>query len=93
MEMNENCFDLSGVAKRLRILVKNSIRFSENSDAVFWADKLVSMTSNNVEDFYLLCRALHSDRQFKRCAILIKDSGLEGELPIFRLLAARLVFF
>jgi len=90
--MSEGGFELLAVAKRFRHLVRSSISFCEAADAVFWADKLVSLTSNNIEDFHLLCKSLFLDKQYKRCAIMIKESGLEAELPVFRLLTARCHF-
>ena len=91
MAITDPSIENSDVAKRQRKLVKTCLQFFETSDAVYWADKLVSLTSYHLEDVYLLCRSLFADKQYKRCAVLIKDNSLEAEIPAFRLLAARWV--
>ncbi|XP_066994017.2 cell division cycle protein 16 homolog isoform X2 [Anabrus simplex] len=47
------------------------------SAALFWADKIVTLTKDNAQDVYWLAQCMYLLRQYHRAAHVIKSRGLE----------------
>lgn len=60
-----------------RKLAKSYIDLHMYSAALFWADKVVSMSNENSKDICILAQCMYLTKQYHRSAHLIKSRGLE----------------
>eukprot|EP00928_Gymnodinium_smaydae_P016962 TRINITY_DN16441_c0_g1_i1.p1 TRINITY_DN16441_c0_g1~~TRINITY_DN16441_c0_g1_i1.p1 ORF type:complete len:594 (+),score=94.57 TRINITY_DN16441_c0_g1_i1:91-1872(+) len=65
---------VDGICRRLRQLVQDSFQKHLYSTAVFYADKLLSL-SNGAEDLYTLAECYFKNREYKRVLHLLKKHG------------------
>ncbi|XP_058792330.1 cell division cycle protein 16 homolog [Phymastichus coffea] len=60
-----------------RKLVKNYIDLHLYSAALFWADKVLSLSKENLKDVCVLAQCMYLMKQYHRAAHLIRSRGLE----------------
>ncbi|GBF89495.1 anaphase-promoting complex subunit 6 [Raphidocelis subcapitata] len=75
-------------AASLRALVQDCIAKHLYGTAVFFADKLVSLTDYGAGDVFLLAQTYYVSHQFRRAAMLLRQHGLMEDVR-FRYLAAK----
>lgn len=75
--------------EKYRRLVKHYIDLRLYSSALFWADKVVSLSSEDPEDIYWLAQCMYLLKQYHRAAELIMNRGLEKKHVLCYYLAAR----
>eukprot|EP00197_Chlamydomonas_leiostraca_P013425 CAMPEP_0202878920 /NCGR_PEP_ID=MMETSP1391-20130828/32933_1 /ASSEMBLY_ACC=CAM_ASM_000867 /TAXON_ID=1034604 /ORGANISM="Chlamydomonas leiostraca, Strain SAG 11-49" /LENGTH=229 /DNA_ID=CAMNT_0049561209 /DNA_START=12 /DNA_END=697 /DNA_ORIENTATION=+ len=82
MALDEQC-------QRLRDLVHNSISDHLYASAIFYADKLVTLTNGAPSDVYLLAEAYFISQQHRRALALLRRDGMIEQDLRFKHLAAR----
>ncbi|GAB6028590.1 anaphase promoting complex subunit cdc16 [Chamberlinius hualienensis] len=75
-----------------RQLVKSYIDSHHYASALFWADKLLSLTNNDVYDVFMFSRCLLLTKQFQRAAHVIESRNLDKLYPECRYLAGKCHF-
>ncbi|XP_055956001.1 cell division cycle protein 16 homolog [Patella vulgata] len=73
----------------LRGKVKNYIEKHHYDSAMFWADKLVTLTNENVEDVYWYAQTLYLTGQYHRASHLLRSRKLDQSYSACRYLAAK----
>jgi len=74
---------------KFRSLVRSYLDRGHNETAIFWADKVVSLSGGDPKDIYWLAYALFQSGQFHRAAHLIQSRDLLVTCLALRLLCAR----
>jgi len=69
---------LESTLKKLRGVVKDCLQKHLNGSAVFFADKLVSMSGGDVDDVFLYCQALFTGKHHRRALTVLRREGLIG---------------
>ncbi|ELU11736.1 hypothetical protein CAPTEDRAFT_112715 [Capitella teleta] len=77
---------------KLRSLVRSYIEKHQYESALFWANKLVTLTNNEALDVYWYAQTLYLTRQYHRATHLLKVHQLEKKIMCCRYLAARCHF-
>lgn len=72
-----------------RKLVRSYIDLHLYTSALFWADKVVSLSDSEPEDVYWLAQCMFLLKQYHRAAILLKNKGLHKSHLVCRYLAAK----
>nr|XP_054771442.1 cell division cycle protein 16 homolog [Lytechinus pictus] len=75
--------------ERFRSLVRCYIDKHQYDSAVFWADKVVTMSKGDVHDVYMLAQSLYHTKQYHRAAHLIRNRRLDKTHKAGRYLAAK----
>ncbi|CAD7705302.1 unnamed protein product [Ostreobium quekettii] len=75
--------------RRLRALVQDCLAKHLYTSAVFYADKLVTLSGSDPSDVYMLAQAYFVSKQFRRAIVLLKAESLLEKDQRFRYLAAR----
>lgn len=75
--------------ERFRGLVRNYIDKHQYDSAVFWADKVVTISKGDVHDVYMLAQSLYHTKQYHRAAHLIRNRRLDKTHKAARYLAAK----
>ena len=70
MSLEEN-FNENNSFDDIRLLVKNCKENENYKSAIFWCEKLCTLTSYKLYDLYLLAHCYYLDHQYKRCIHLI----------------------
>uniref|UniRef100_A0A1B6LCT4 Cell division cycle protein 16 homolog n=1 Tax=Graphocephala atropunctata TaxID=36148 RepID=A0A1B6LCT4_9HEMI len=73
--------------ERFRKKVRFYLDANNNETALFWADKVATMSDGEPADVYWLAQSMFRSRQFHRAASLIKDKGLDKTEPLCQWLA------
>ncbi|XP_014232133.1 cell division cycle protein 16 homolog [Trichogramma pretiosum] len=81
---NKN-LDLDGYRK----LVKGYIDLHLYSAALFWADKVLSLSNENLKDVCVLAQCMYLTKQYHRAAHLIRSRGLEKKNVMCHYLVVR----
>ncbi|KAJ9575801.1 hypothetical protein L9F63_007342 [Diploptera punctata] len=74
---------------KYRKLVKSYIDLHLYSAALFWADKVVSLSNGEAKDVYWLAQCMYLTKQYHRAAHLIRSRGLEKTHILCHYLAVR----
>ncbi|XP_071085034.1 cell division cycle protein 16 homolog [Haliotis cracherodii] len=74
---------------RLRERVRSYIDKHHYDSALFWADKLVSLSGGSVEDVYWYAQTLYLTGQYHRASHLLRNKKLDKTHPSCRYLAAK----
>lgn len=82
---NKNQVDV----EKYRKLVHSYLDLHLYSTALFWADKVVTLSENDPRDIYWLAQCMFHLRQYHRAALLIRSKGLDKTHHICRYLAAK----
>ncbi|XP_023724063.1 cell division cycle protein 16 homolog isoform X2 [Cryptotermes secundus] len=75
--------------EKYRRLVKSYIDLHLYSAALFWADKVVSLSNGEARDVYWLAQCMFLMKQYHRAAHLIRSRGLEKTHVLCHYLAVR----
>ncbi|XP_075230807.1 cell division cycle protein 16 [Lycorma delicatula] len=75
--------------EKYRKLVRNYIDLHLYSAALFWSDKVVSLSDGDPNDVYWLAQCMFHMKQYHRAALLIKNRGLDKTNGLCQYLAAR----
>ncbi|XP_021915028.1 cell division cycle protein 16 homolog [Zootermopsis nevadensis] len=81
--------DQSINVEKYRRLVKSYIDLHLYSAALFWADKIVSLSNGEPRDVYWLAQCMFHMKQYHRAAHLIRSRGLEKTHMLCHYLAVR----
>lgn len=81
-------FDLS----QLRNLVRDYVDNHLYSSALFWADKICSLSDNNEQDVLWFAHILFLTKQYLRAAHILISNGLTSTNAVARYLAAKCYF-
>ncbi|XP_054280788.1 cell division cycle protein 16 homolog [Macrosteles quadrilineatus] len=73
--------------EKFRKLVRVHLDANANESALFWADKVASMSGGDPRDVYWLAQCMFRSRQYHRAAILIRNKGLDKTQPLCQWLA------
>ena len=76
-------------AQNLRSLVHDCLAKHLYDAAIFFADKLVTLSSHSPAEVYTLAQAFFVDRQYRRCLQLLRTADFTDKDIRFRYLAAR----
>lgn len=74
---------------KYRNLVRTYIDMHLYSAALFWADKVVSLSDGEPRDVYWLAQCMFLMKQYHRAAILIRNRGLDKIHPLCLYLASK----
>ncbi|CAH1788277.1 unnamed protein product [Owenia fusiformis] len=74
---------------KLREIVRSSIDQHQYDTALFWADKVVTLSNNNTEDIYWYAQTLYLTEQYHRASNLLCTQQLDKKNPACRYLAAK----
>ncbi|KAK7090544.1 cell division cycle protein 16 homolog isoform X2 [Littorina saxatilis] len=77
---------------RLKEIVKKYIDKHHYESALFWADKIVSLSGGAVEDIYWYAQTLYHTGQYHRAATLLCSRKLDRHYAACRFLAAKCHF-
>eukprot|EP00232_Nephroselmis_pyriformis_P028431 CAMPEP_0182869414 /NCGR_PEP_ID=MMETSP0034_2-20130328/9926_1 /TAXON_ID=156128 /ORGANISM="Nephroselmis pyriformis, Strain CCMP717" /LENGTH=205 /DNA_ID=CAMNT_0025001873 /DNA_START=32 /DNA_END=645 /DNA_ORIENTATION=- len=77
---------------RLRSIVQDCLGKHMYSSAIFFADKLVTMSEGAPADVYLLAQAHYVSKQYRRALLLLRGEHLLNADARFRYLAAKCLF-
>lgn len=92
-QMNEKPALVSGInLGRLREKVKFYIEKHQYESALFWADKIVSLSNGNPDDVYWYAQTLYLTGQYHRASQLLKSKKLDKTNSSCRYLAAKCHF-
>jgi hypothetical protein len=69
---------IDGTLMKLRGVVEDCLAKHLNSSAVFFADKLVSMSGGDRDDVFLYAQALYVGRHYRRALTVMRREGLIG---------------
>lgn len=72
-----------------RKLVRSYLDLHLYTSALFWADKVVSLSDGEPEDVYWLAQCMYLLKQYHRAAFLLKNKGLHKTHLVCRYLAAK----
>ncbi|RZF38992.1 hypothetical protein LSTR_LSTR003735 [Laodelphax striatellus] len=72
-----------------RKLVRTYIDLHLYNSALFWADKVVSLSGGEPSDIYWLAHCMFLMKQYHRASLLIKNKGLDKTNKLCQYLAAR----
>ncbi|KAK9512663.1 hypothetical protein O3M35_001037 [Rhynocoris fuscipes] len=75
--------------ERFRKLVRTYIDLNLYTSALFWADKVVSLSEGEPSDVFWLAQCMYLLKQYHRAALLIKNRGLDKTHLICKYLAAK----
>ncbi|PSN43921.1 Cell division cycle protein 16 [Blattella germanica] len=75
--------------EKYRRLVKSYIDLHLYNAALFWADKVVSLSNGEARDVYWLAQCMYLMKQYHRAAHLIRSKGLEKTHMLCHYLAVR----
>ncbi|XP_073980642.1 cell division cycle protein 16 [Rhodnius prolixus] len=87
-EMKINA-DKSVNIDRFRKLVRSYIDLNLYTSALFWADKVVSLSEGEPNDVFWLAQCMYLLKQYHRAALLIKNRGLDKTHLVCKYLAAK----
>ncbi|KAJ1520995.1 hypothetical protein ONE63_004065 [Megalurothrips usitatus] len=73
----------------LRKLVRSYLDLHQYNAALFWADKVVSLTNDNPKDVYWLAQCMFHLRQYHRAVHLIQSKDLDKTHPLCHYLTVR----
>eukprot|EP00898_Chlorokybus_atmophyticus_P002261 jgi/Chlat1/3035/Chrsp206S03287 len=74
---------------RLRLLVRSCLGHHLHSSAIFFADKLTTLSHSDPGDVYLLAQAYFVSSQYRRALHLLQQHDLVAAHPLFRYLSAK----
>jgi anaphase-promoting complex subunit 6 len=74
---------------QLRSLVHDCLAKHLYSAAIFWADKVVTLSNYAATEVYTLAQAFFLSGQYRRCLMLLKNTGFVEKDLRFRYLAAK----
>ncbi|XP_077975970.1 cell division cycle protein 16 homolog [Styela clava] len=74
---------------RLRALVRQYREKRHYQTALFWADKVASLSKYEIQDIYNLAQCMYSVGEYERAALFIKGKRLHEKHSAFRYLAAK----
>ena len=74
---------------QLRNLVRTYIDNHMYPTALFWADKVCSLSNNNQQDLIWLAQTMFLTGQYQRAALLLKKNGLVARSPTAKYLVAK----
>ncbi|XP_013411443.1 cell division cycle protein 16 homolog [Lingula anatina] len=87
---DQSCDGVKSVdLSRLRAIVKSHIEKHQYESALFWADKVVSLSNGEVADVYTYAQTLFLTKQYHRAAYLITNRKLEKTNAACRFLVAK----
>jgi anaphase-promoting complex subunit 6 len=75
--------------EQLRSLVQDSLGKHLYDNAIFFADKLVTMSDGGDDDVFLLCQAYVFTKQHRRALHVLRRTNLAGSSPRFCYLTAK----
>uniref|UniRef100_A0A1B6CSF2 Cell division cycle protein 16 homolog n=1 Tax=Clastoptera arizonana TaxID=38151 RepID=A0A1B6CSF2_9HEMI len=79
----------NNLISKLRKQVRSYIDLHMYSSALFWADKVASLSDNEPQDVYWLAQCMFLMKQYHRAATLIKNRGLDKTHPLCLYLASK----
>ena len=85
---NGSTFDLS----QLRNLVRDYVDNYLYSSALFWADKICTLSDNNEQDVLWFAHILFLTKQYLRAAHILISNGFTATNPVARYIAAKCYF-
>lgn len=77
------------ILEKLRSVVRDCLSKHLHSSAVFFADKLVTLSEHNPADVYLLAQSYYLSSQFRRALHLLRHENLLSASLRFKYLAAK----
>lgn len=89
MENAEIRIDVAEKMERLRSLIMDLMSKHLYSSAIFYADKLVTLSDSDQSDMYLLAQAYFLSKQYRRAVNLVTKEDLFTLSNRFKYLAAR----
>ncbi|BES96094.1 Cell division cycle [Nesidiocoris tenuis] len=81
--------DKSASIDSYRKLVRTHLDLHMYSSALFWADKVVTLTNGEPEDVFWLAQCMYHMKQYHRAAHLLQSRGLEKAHLVCTYLAAK----
>lgn len=75
--------------QQLRQLVHDCLAKHQYASATFFADKVVTLSNYAPTEVYTLAQAFFLSGQFRRCLMLLKNTGFVEKDLRFRYLAAK----
>ncbi|CAD5114423.1 DgyrCDS3556 [Dimorphilus gyrociliatus] len=76
----------------LRNIVKQYCEVQELESALFWADKLVCLSSETPQDVYTYALLLYQTKQYYNCTSILESKYLEKKYYVCQLLVAKCYF-
>jgi anaphase-promoting complex subunit 6 len=74
---------------KLRLILKECIERQQYRSAIFWSDKIVSLSDSSVNDVYLQAICFYNCKEYHRSAHSIKSRNLHKTVLSCRHLAAK----
>lgn len=83
-------FDLvsivSYLSPRVYLFIFQCLWFQDlHGTALFWADKVCSLSNNEPQDVYFLARCMYAMKQYRRAILVIQTMGLDKVILIMNL--------